>query len=91
MTRSDHEGQRQLQEGELGLQRRNQPFCMYMVITRGTTDWRRRKRTAASPCMNAVRDLERFLSETIKTVDGVERTETLITLSSTKETWKISP
>ncbi|MDI1261690.1 MAG: Lrp/AsnC family transcriptional regulator [bacterium] len=36
------------------------------------------------------RDLERFLSETIKSVDGVERTETLITLSSAKETWKVS-
>jgi Lrp/AsnC family leucine-responsive transcriptional regulator len=41
--------------------------------------------------VRTTRDLERFLSETIKTVDGVERTETLITLSSTKETWKISP
>jgi Lrp/AsnC family transcriptional regulator, leucine-responsive regulatory protein len=41
--------------------------------------------------VRTTRDLERFLSETVKTVDGVERTETLITLSSTKETWKISP
>jgi Lrp/AsnC family leucine-responsive transcriptional regulator len=41
--------------------------------------------------VGTTRDLERFLSETIKVVDGVERTETLITLSSTKETWKISP
>jgi Lrp/AsnC ligand binding domain len=30
------------------------------------------------------RDLERFLGETVKAVDGVERTETLITLSSAK-------
>jgi Lrp/AsnC family leucine-responsive transcriptional regulator len=34
-------------------------------------------------------DLERFLTDTIKAVDGVERTETLITLSSAKETWKV--
>jgi Lrp/AsnC family leucine-responsive transcriptional regulator len=37
------------------------------------------------------RDLEKFLTDTIKVVDGVERTETLITLSSKKETWKLSP
>jgi Lrp/AsnC family leucine-responsive transcriptional regulator len=36
------------------------------------------------------RDLERFLSETVKAVEGVERTETLIALSSVKETWKVS-
>lgn len=35
-------------------------------------------------------DLERFLAETVKGVDGVERTETLIALSSAKETWKVS-
>lgn len=35
-------------------------------------------------------DLEKFLTETIKAVDGVERTETLIALSSPKETWKVS-
>lgn len=35
------------------------------------------------------RDLEKFLAETVKTVDGVERTETLIALSSPKETWKV--
>lgn len=35
-------------------------------------------------------DLERFLTETVKGVDGVERTETLIALSSAKETWKVS-
>ena len=40
--------------------------------------------------VGTTRDLERFLTETIKAVDGVERTETLITLSSTKETWKVS-
>jgi Lrp/AsnC family leucine-responsive transcriptional regulator len=40
--------------------------------------------------VGTTRDLERFLSDTIKAVDGVERTETLITLSSTKETWKVS-
>jgi hypothetical protein len=28
--------------------------------------------------------------ETVKGVDGVERTETLIALSSAKETWKVS-
>lgn len=39
--------------------------------------------------VGTTRDLERFLSETVKAVDGVERTETLITLSSTKETWKV--
>ena len=40
--------------------------------------------------VGTTRDLERFLSETVKAVDGVERTETLITLSSTKEAWKVS-
>jgi Lrp/AsnC family leucine-responsive transcriptional regulator len=40
--------------------------------------------------VGTTRDLERFLTETIKAVDGVERTETLITLSSTKETWKVN-
>lgn len=41
--------------------------------------------------VGTTRDLERFLSETIKAVDGMERTETLITLSTAKETWQISP
>ena len=41
--------------------------------------------------VGTTRDLEKFLTETIKAVDGVERTETLITLSSRKETWTISP
>jgi DNA-binding Lrp family transcriptional regulator len=40
--------------------------------------------------VGTTRDLERFLTETIKAVDGVERTETLITLSSAKETWQVS-
>jgi len=40
--------------------------------------------------LKSTRDLERFLTETIKDLDGVERTETLIALSSAKETWTIS-
>lgn len=36
------------------------------------------------------RDLEKFLAETLKAVDGLERTETLIVLSSAKDTWKVS-
>jgi Lrp/AsnC family leucine-responsive transcriptional regulator len=36
------------------------------------------------------RDLEKFLAETVKSVKGVERTETLIVLSSAKETWKVA-
>lgn len=40
--------------------------------------------------VGTTRDLERFLSETIKAVDGMERTETLITLSTAKETWQVS-
>lgn len=35
------------------------------------------------------KELELFLSGTIKAVHGVERTETLITLSSAKETWAL--
>lgn len=35
------------------------------------------------------RDIEKFLAETVKAVEGVERTETLIVLSSAKETWKL--
>jgi hypothetical protein len=35
MARSDHKGQRQRQEDQAGLQRRNlQPFCMNIVMTR---------------------------------------------------------
>ncbi|WP_312018063.1 Lrp/AsnC ligand binding domain-containing protein [Bradyrhizobium sp. sBnM-33] len=40
--------------------------------------------------VGTTRDLEKFLTETIKAVDGVERTETLITLSTAKETWSVS-
>jgi Lrp/AsnC family leucine-responsive transcriptional regulator len=40
--------------------------------------------------VGTTRDLEKFLAETVKTVDGVERTETLIAMSSAKETWKVS-
>lgn len=39
--------------------------------------------------VGTTRDLERFLAEVVKAVDGVERTETLIVLSSAKETWQI--
>ena len=35
------------------------------------------------------KELEAFLSGTIKAVQGVERTETVITLSSAKETWTL--
>ncbi len=37
------------------------------------------------------RELERFLGEVIKGVQGVQRTETLIALSSAKETMCLSP
>jgi Lrp/AsnC family leucine-responsive transcriptional regulator len=40
--------------------------------------------------VGTTRDLERFLAETIKGVEGVERTETLIVLSSAKETFTVS-
>jgi len=36
--------------------------------------------------VGTTRDLEKFLAETIKAVAGVERTETVIVLSSAKET-----
>jgi len=36
------------------------------------------------------KDLETFLSGTIKAVRGVERTETIITLSTAKETWALN-
>jgi len=39
--------------------------------------------------VRTTRDLEKFLAETIKAVDGVERTETMIVLSSVKETSEI--
>jgi hypothetical protein len=35
------------------------------------------------------KELEAFLSGTIKAVRGVERTQTLITLSTAKETWAL--
>jgi Lrp/AsnC family leucine-responsive transcriptional regulator len=37
------------------------------------------------------RDLERFLGHVIKEVQGVERTETIIALSSAKETTRLTP
>lgn len=40
--------------------------------------------------VRTTRDLETFLAETVKSVDGLERTETVIALSSAKETWKLS-
>jgi Lrp/AsnC family leucine-responsive transcriptional regulator len=40
--------------------------------------------------VGTTRDLEKFLAETIKGVNGLERTETVIVLSSAKETWKVS-
>lgn len=36
------------------------------------------------------KELETFLSGTIKAVRGVERTETIITLSTAKETWALN-
>jgi Lrp/AsnC family transcriptional regulator, leucine-responsive regulatory protein len=39
--------------------------------------------------LGTTRDLEKFLAETVKSVAGVERTETLIVLSSAKETSKV--
>jgi Lrp/AsnC family leucine-responsive transcriptional regulator len=35
------------------------------------------------------RELEKFLAETIKSISGIERTETIIVLSSAKETWQL--
>jgi len=35
------------------------------------------------------RELEKFLAETIKSISGIERTETVIVLSSAKETWQL--
>ena len=40
--------------------------------------------------VGATRDLEMFLSDTVKAVAGVERTETMIVLSSAKETWALN-
>lgn len=39
--------------------------------------------------LGTTRDLEKFLADTVKGVGGIERTETLIALSSAKETWKV--
>ncbi len=39
--------------------------------------------------VGTTRDLERLLADSIKSVSGVQRTETLIVLSTTKETWAI--
>lgn len=39
--------------------------------------------------VGTTRDLEKFLADTIKGVNGLERTETVIVLSSAKETWTI--
>lgn len=39
--------------------------------------------------VGTTRDLERFLAETVKAVSGVQRTETVIVLSSAKETWAL--
>lgn len=41
--------------------------------------------------VGTTRDLERFLAETVKSVVGLERTETVIVLSSAKETWALMP
>ena len=41
--------------------------------------------------VGTTRDLEKFLSDIVKAVPGVERTETVIVLSSAKETWAIEP
>lgn len=40
--------------------------------------------------VGTTRDLEKFLAEIVKAVDGIERTETLIALSSAKETSKVA-
>ena len=39
--------------------------------------------------VGTTRDLEKFLAEVVKTVAGVERTETVIVLSSVKEIWAL--
>ena len=39
--------------------------------------------------VETTRELERFLAETVKAVTGVDRTETMIILSSAKETWAL--
>ncbi|MDQ8726702.1 Lrp/AsnC family transcriptional regulator [Bradyrhizobium sp. LHD-71] len=37
--------------------------------------------------VRTTRDLERFLANTVKGIEGVQRTDTMIVLSSAKETW----
>jgi Lrp/AsnC family transcriptional regulator, leucine-responsive regulatory protein len=39
--------------------------------------------------IRTTRELEAFLSDTVKAVPGVQRTETIIALSSQKETWTL--
>ena len=39
--------------------------------------------------VRTTRELESFMAGTIKAVDGVQRTETIIALSSAKETWSL--
>jgi Lrp/AsnC family leucine-responsive transcriptional regulator len=39
--------------------------------------------------LESTRELEKFLADTVKSVKGVERTETLIVLSSVKDTWQL--
>jgi len=39
--------------------------------------------------VKATRELEAFLAETVKAVEGVLRTDTMIVLSSAKETWAL--
>jgi Lrp/AsnC family transcriptional regulator, leucine-responsive regulatory protein len=39
--------------------------------------------------IRTTRELEAFLSDTVKAVPGVQRTETIIALSSAKETWAL--
>jgi Lrp/AsnC family transcriptional regulator, leucine-responsive regulatory protein len=39
--------------------------------------------------VGTTRDFEAFLSTTIKGIEGVQRTETIIALSSAKETWTL--
>jgi Lrp/AsnC family transcriptional regulator, leucine-responsive regulatory protein len=37
--------------------------------------------------VRTTRDLEAFLANTVKAIEGVQRTDTMIVLSSAKETW----
>lgn len=39
--------------------------------------------------VGTTRDLETFLSQVVKATEGVQRTETIIALSSAKETWEL--